>query len=196
MNLSVKTLSFLCALGIAISTTLFGNTENAPPKLIQELLEKEGVTFMELKADPYLREQLRQQLYQKINKPAPKRKVIRRMPRRTSVKLPPYCQIIVDNNIFRPLGYRKYEWTLKLELIGTMVYADAAKNTAILRSNHPKYRRIIVKTSDTFLEEFKITRIEARKVSYISKKGEKKYINLSLSPFGGGIENLETKEKS
>lgn len=195
MNLSVKHLSFLCALGIAISTTLFGNAEDAPPKLIQEFLEKAGVTLMELKADPYLRERLRQQLYRKINKPAPKRKVIRRMPRRTSVKLPPYCQTIVNNNLFRPLGYREYEWTLKLELIGTMVYSDSAKNTAILQSNHPKYRRLIVKTGDIFLEELTITRIEARKVSYSSNDGEQKYINLSSSPFGGGLKKPETQEK-
>ena len=194
MNLSVKTLSFLCALGIAISTTLFGNAEDAPPKLIQELLEKAGVTFMELKADPYLRERLRQQLYRKINKPAPKRKVIRRMPRRTSVKLPPYCQIIVDNNIFRPLGYRKYEWTLKLELIGTMVYADAAKNTAILRSNHPKYRSLMVKTGDIFLEKLIMTQIEARRIIYTDKDGQQKHLNLP-SLFGGGIEKPEMEEK-
>ena len=194
MNLSVKHLSFLCVLGIAISTTLFGNAEDAPPKLIQELLEKAGVTFMELKADPYLRERLRQQLYRKINKPAPKRKVIRRMPRRTSVKLPPYCQTIVDNNIFRPLGYRKYEWTLKLELIGTMVYADAAKNTAILRSNHPKYRSLMVKTGDIFLEKLIMTQIEARRIIYTDKDGQQKHLNLP-SLFGGGIEKPEMEEK-
>ncbi|MCY3550546.1 MAG: hypothetical protein OXH39_08790 [Candidatus Poribacteria bacterium] len=196
MNLFLRILSFLCALGISISGATFGNSDETPPKLIQELLEKEGATLIELKADPYLQERLRQQLYQKLNKPAPKRKVIRRMPRRTFVKLPPYCQTIVNNNLFRPLGYRKYEWTLKLELVGTMVYADSAKNTAVLQSNHPKYRRLIVKTGDTFLEEFTITRIEARKVSYIGKDGEQKYINLSPSPFGGGPKNPETEVKS
>lgn len=46
------------------------------------------------------------------------------MPRRTFVKLLPYLQVIIDNNLFRPLGYRKAEWTLKLELIGTMVYSE------------------------------------------------------------------------
>jgi len=116
------------------------------------------------------------------------------MPRRTFVKLPPYLQVIIDNNLFRPLGYRKAEWTLKLELIGTMVYADSAKNTAILKSNHPKYRRLIVKTGDTFLEEFIMTRIEARRIIYTDKDSKQKHLDLP-SLFGGGIEKSEMEEK-
>ena len=65
MNLSLRILSFLCALGISVSSATFGKTDNPPPKLIQELLEKEGATLADLKADPYLRERLRHQLYQK-----------------------------------------------------------------------------------------------------------------------------------
>lgn len=194
MNLSLKIFSLLCVLGTLISATAFGNTKDRPPKLIQEMLEKEGATLADLKADSYLRERLRQQLYQKRGEPAPQRR-IRRPSQRTFMKLPPYCQVIIDNNLFRPLGHRPYQWTLKLELIGTMVYTDSAKNTAILKSNHPKYRRITVRTGDIFLEEFTITRIQARQVRYINKDDEEKYINLSL-PFGGRAPKSETGDKS
>ena len=117
-----------------------------------------------------------------------------RMSHRAFVKLPPYCQVIVDNNLFRPLGYQKYQWTLKLELIGTMVYADSAKNTAILKSNHPKYRRFIVQTGDTFLEELIMTRIEARRIIYTDRDGKQKHLYLP-SLFGDGTEKPETEEK-
>ena len=193
MKQHIRRLSFLGVLEFLIVLTVFGGTNETPPQLIRDLLKKEGATLDDLKTYPSLRGKLRQQLYQKLGKPAPQRR-IQRMPRRTFVKLPPYCQLIVDNNLFRPLGYRKYEWTLKLELIGTVVYADATKSTAILKSNHPKYRRFIVKTGDTFLEELIMTRIEARRIIYTDKDGKQEYLNLP-SPFGGGVEKSETEEK-
>ena len=197
MKQRVRLLSCLGILEFLIVFTVFGSANDIspqPPQLIQDLLKKERATLEALKTDPTLREKFRQQLYRKLGKPAPKRRITPRMPQRTFVKLPPYCQVIVDNNLFRPLGYRKYEWTLKLELIGTMVYADSAKNTALLKSNHPKYRRLIVKTGDTFLGKLIMTRIEARRIIYSDKDGQQKYLNLP-SLFGGGIEKPEMEEK-
>ena len=192
MKRHVRRFIFLSILAFMIGLTVFGKSNDKPPEppqLIQDLLEKERATLDELKTDRSLRETLKHQLYEKIGKPAPQRR-IQRMPHRTFVKLPPYCQLIVDHNIFRPLGYRKYEWTLKLELIGTMVYADSAKNTAILKSNHPKYRRLIVKTGDTFLESLIVTRIAARQMIYTDENGKQKHLTLP-SLFGSGPENLE-----
>lgn len=197
MKQHIRLLYFLGILAFMIVLTAFGKSDDKPPQppqLIQDLLKKERATLNDLKTHPVLREKLRQQLYEKLGKPAPtKRRRIRRMPHRAFVKLPPYCQLIVDNNIFRPLGYREYQWTLKLELIGTMVYADSAKNTAILKSNHPKYRRLIVQTGDTFLEELIMTRIEARQIIYSDENGKQKHLNLP-SLFGGGTEKLETED--
>lgn len=197
MKRHIRRFIFFSILAFMIVLTAFGGSNDKPPEppqLIQDLLEKERATLEDLKTDPALRENLRQQLYEKLGQPAPKRRKTLRMPRRTFVKLPPYCQVIVDNNIFRPLGYREYQWTLKLELIGTMVYADSAKNTALLKSNHPKYRRLIVKTGDTFLEELIMTRIEARRIIYTDKEGQQKHLNLPPL-FGGGLEKPEKEEK-
>ena len=198
MKRHIRRLSFLSILAFLIVLTIFAGANDTllqPPQLIRYLLKKEGATLDDLKMDPTVREKLRQQLYQKLGKPAPKRRITPRMPHRAFVKLPPYCQVIIDNNIFRPLGYREYEWTLKLELVGTMVYADPAKNTAILKSNHPKYRRLIVKTGDPFLEALMMTRIEARRIIYTGKDGEQKH--LELPPlFGGGTEKPEMEEKN
>ena len=181
MKPHIRHLSFLCTFGVLIGIIPLGLSDETPPPLIQELLEKEGATLTDLKADPSLRERLRQHLYQKRGAPAPQRKN-RRTPRRTSVKLPPYCQVIVDNNLFRPLGYREYKWTLKLELVGTMIYPDPTQNTAILHSNHPKYRRLILRTGDRFLEELTITQIQAHQITYTNKAGEYTVLRLP-SPF-------------
>ena len=197
MKQHIRRLGFLGILAFLIVLTAFGRIDDKPPQvpqLIRNLLKKKGATLEDLKTDPSLREKLRQQLYQKLGKPAPKRRITPRMSHHGFVKLPPYCQVIVDNNLFRPLGYREYEWTLKLELIGTMVYADSAKNTAILKSNHPKYRRLIVQTGDTFLEELIMTQIEARRIIYTDKDGKQKHLDLP-SFFGGGTEKPETEEK-
>ncbi len=193
MKQHIRRLFFFSILAFMIVLTAFGRSNDKPPQppqLIQDLLKKERATLEDLRADPSLREKLRKQLYQKLGKRAPKRRKTSSMPQRTFVKLPPYCQVIVDNNLFRPLGYRKYEWTLKLELIGTIVYADPAKNTAILKSNHPKYRRLIVKTGDTFLETLMMTRIEARQIIYTDENGKQKHLNFP-SLFGGGTEKLQ-----
>lgn len=192
MKLHLKILSVLCAVGVLTGVITFGN-EEAPPKLIQELLKKEGATLAELKGDPELRERLRQQLYQKGGKPLQQQRHLRPR-RRSSVKLPPYYQVIIDNNLFRPLGYRKTQWTLKLELVGTVLYTDEDKNAAILRSNHPKHRYAVVRVGDTFLERT-ITRIEARSVSYITKEGAQEQLNLP-SLFGGETRKPRTETKS
>ena len=197
MKQHIRLLSFLGILMFTIVLTAFGRIDDKPPQvpqLIRTLLKKEGSTLEDLKTDPILREKLRQQLYQKLGKPAPKRRMTPRMLHRAFVKLPPYCQVIVDNNLFRPLSYREYEWTLKLELIGTIVYADSSKDTALLKSNHPKYRRLIVKIGDTFLEELIMTRIEARRIIYTDKAGQQKHLDLP-SLFGRGLEKPEKEEK-
>lgn len=198
MKRHIRRFIFFSILAFMIVLTAFGRSDDEPPQppqLIQDLLKKERATLNDLKTRPALREKMRQQLYEKLGKPAPtQRRITPRMPPRVFLKLPPYCQLIVDNNIFRPLGYREYQWTLKLELIGTMVYADSAKNTALLKSNHPKYRRLIVQTGDTFLEALIMTRIEARRIIYTDKDGQQKHLDLP-SLFGGDIEKPEMKEK-
>ncbi len=195
MKAHMRLLGFLGLLAFLSVLFVFGSTEDTPPQLIRDLLKKEGAALADLKTDPSLREKLRQQLYQKLGKPAPQRSVPRnRLPRRRFVKLPPYCQVIVDNNIFRPLGYQAYKWTLKLELIGTMVYADSAKNTALLKSNHPKYRRLLVRTGDTFLGELRMIRIDARRIIYTDKAGKRKHLEIP-SLFGGGNAKPEMAEK-
>ena len=188
--------SFLCAFGVLTVFITFGNEakEVEVPELVQRLLEKKGISVEELKSNPQLIKQWKQDLYRIRGKQLGQKQKPQLLQRNFG-KLPPdsYYQVIIDNNIFRPLGYKKYQWTLKLELIGVMTYADSSKNEAILKSNHPKHRTLTVKVGDTFLER-KVTRIESRKVSYTDTNG--KEVDISLPRlFDRGTESFETEEK-
>lgn len=191
-------LYLFCGTVVLIEVVTFGKsageTEVEVPKLIQMFLKKEGISLDELKLRPQLIKQWKQGLYRiRGEQLGQKQKPI--LPQRNFGKLPPdsYYQVIIDNNIFRPLGYKKYKWTLKLELIGTMTYTDSSKNKAIILSNHPKHRRLTVKVGDTFLE-YKVTRIESRKVSYTDNSGKKEHLTLP-GLFGRGAVSSETEEK-
>lgn len=189
-------LSFLSAFGGFMVFITFGYTDKEVevPKLVQRLLEKKGISIEVLKSNPQLIKKWKQDLYRMRGKQL-EQKHSPQLPQQSFGKLPPdsYYQVIIDNNIFRPLGYKKYQWTLKLELIGVMTYPDSSKNKAIILSNHPKHRRLTVKVGNTFLEHT-VTRIADRKVSYTDTTGKEVYLNLP-SLFGGGEVSSETEEK-
>lgn len=187
-------LSFLSAFGGFMVFITFGYTDKEVevPKLVQRLLEKKGISIEELKSNPQLIKQWNDYLYRIGGKQLEQKRKMQ-LPQRNFGKLPPFYQVIIDNNIFRPLGYKKNQWTLKLELIGVMTYADSSKNKVIILSNHPKHRRLTVKVGDTFLER-KVTRIESRKVSYTDTTGKEVHLNFP-SLFGGGTVNPKTEEK-
>ena len=188
--------SLLCAFGVFMGVITLGNEDNEAevPKLIQIFLKEEGISVEELQSNPQLIKQWKAYLYRIRGKQLGQKQKPQLLQRNFG-KLPPdsYYQVIIDNNIFRPLGYKKFQWTLKLELIGVMTYADSSKNEAILKSNHPKHRTFTVKVGDTFLER-KVTRIESRKVSYTDTNGKEVHISLP-GLFGGGTVSSKTKEK-
>ncbi|MYB66449.1 hypothetical protein F4X73_17325 [Candidatus Poribacteria bacterium] len=189
-------LSFICALNVSMGITTVGYEDNEVeiPELLQTFLKKEGISIEELKSNPQLINQWKQDLYRLRSKQLG-RKQMSGVPQRNFAKDPldSYYQVIIDNNIFRPLGYKKYKWTLKLELIGIMTYADSSRNRAIILSNHPKHRRLTVKIGDTFLERT-VTRVEARKVSYTDANGKEECLTMP-SLFGGGTSNPKTEGK-
>ena len=189
-------LSSLCVFNVLIGITTVGYQDNEVeiPELVKTYLKKQGISIEELKSNPQLINQWKQDFY-RIRSKQLGRKQMSGVPQRNFGKdtLDSYYQIIIDNNIFRPLGYKKHEWTLKLDLIGVMTYADSTKNRAIILSNHPKHRSLTVKVGDTFLERT-VTRIEARKVSYTDSNGKEEHLTIP-SLFGGITASPKTEEK-
>ncbi len=192
-------LSFLCAFNVFMGITTVGYEDNQEkiPELVQTFLNKKGISIDELKSNPQLINQLKQDLYRMRSKQLAQTQKSKLHSQESSqnfgIPHDSYYQVIIDNNIFRPLGYKKYKWTLKLELIGVMTYADSSMNEAIILSNHPKHRTLNVKIGDTFLE-YTVTRIKARKISYTNKEGKEEHLNLPPL-FGGGTISPKREEK-
>ncbi len=191
--------SFICVFSVFMGIATVGYVENQikVPELVQTFLNKKGISIDDLKLNPQLINQWKQDLYRMRGKQLVQTQKSKLPSRESSQNfgIPPdsYYQVIIDNNIFRPLGYKKYKWTLKLELIGVMTSADSSMNEAIIISNHPKHRTLNVKIGDTFLE-YTVTRIEARRVSYTDTNGEEQHLRLP-SLFGGNTASPKTEEK-
>ena len=93
---------------------------NLPPKVV-DMLRKEGVTIADLKNDSNLRrrwlERLRIMGGMEPTKPAKE----------------DFYEVIITNNLFRPLGYRKPRPPPPYQLIATVTNHESGNNKALLR---------------------------------------------------------------
>lgn len=95
-----------------------------PPKVV-ELLRKEGVTFADLKNDSNLRRKWLQRL-----------RVLGGVePAKPAGIGDDFYQVIITNNLFRPLGYRKPRPPPPYRLIATVTNHEHGTNKALLRRN-------------------------------------------------------------
>lgn len=80
-----------------------------------------------------------------------------------------YYQTIIDNNIFRPLGWRPPVKQPQYELLGTMIYVDAYRTQAMildLRLN------VLLRVGvDEKVGDFSVKQIEAKRVILSSDTG-------------------------
>ena len=123
-----------------------------PPK-VMELLRKEGVTIADLRNDSNLRrkwlERLRVLGGVKPAKPAGD----------------DFYQVIITNNLFRPLGYRKPSPRPPYQLIATVINHGQAINKALLRRSKDG-RMYYVGLGEVF-GGAKVERIEPRSVTLL-----------------------------
>ena len=89
-----------------------------------------------------------------------------------------YYQIIIDNNLFRPLGWKPEEPKPKYMLIGTVLAKNTTKNTKALIVERQSGKLHIVKVND-WIGELMVKKIEAKKV--ILQEGEQE-ITLQIKP--------------
>ena len=95
-----------------------------PPKVVA-LLRKEGVTIADLKNDSNLRRKWLQRL-----------RVLGGVePAKPAGRGDDFYQVIITNNLFRPLGYRKPRPPPPYRLIATVTSHDHETNRALLRRN-------------------------------------------------------------
>ena len=138
--------------------TQTGNFELPP--FAKEMLNKAGLTPEDLKNDPELRQEWLQRFQGLRGVPLSKRKNSKTKP---SPSQRNFYKIIVDNNLFRPLGYRKSKPGPAFQLIATLIDHETDESKALIQSNRD--RKIhYVRVGEAFagakvekIEPFKIT---------------------------------------
>ena len=127
---------------------------NLPPK-VMGLLRKEGVTITDLKNDSNLRRRWLERL----------RVLGGVSPTRPAGTGDDFYQVIITNNLFRPLGYRKPSPPPPYQLIATVIDREHGNNRALLRRN--KGGRMYYAEVGEVFGGAKVERIERRSVTLL-----------------------------
>ena len=88
-----------------------------------------------------------------------------------------FYQVIITNNLFRPLGWTKPEPPPAFELIATVMKSDGAFHKALIRNT--RNRKLYYVTVGELAGEVIVEKIEAHRVT-LNRNGESKVYRLSL----------------
>ncbi len=133
-----------------------------PPK-VMELLRKEGVTITDLKNDSNLRRKWLQRL-----------RVLGGVePEKPVGTGDDFYQVIITNNLFRPLGYRKPRPPPPYQLVATVTNHEHGTNKALLRRNKDG-RMYYVEIGEVF-DGAKVERIGPKSVTLLIEGQSKKF---------------------
>ena len=147
----------------------------------KKMLEKEGITVADLKNDPELRRKWLKKFQDRQRKKEEDANS-------SSAPQKDFYTVIIDNNLFRPLGYRK-EPGPPFELIATVVDHATSKSRALIRSNADG-KIYYVGVGENFASA-KVEKIESLKVTLLYH-GESKEFRASEQNFlSGGGSNKE-----
>ena len=161
------------------------------PPFAKEMLEKEGLTVEDLKTDRELRSKWLKKFQtmqaRKEDKPSAKRSYAASVGAGFLNPVPAkdFYKVLVDNNLFRPLGYRKRKPGSPFELIATVVDRETDKSKALIRSNSDQ-KIYYVGVGEEFASA-KVEMIESLKVKLLHD-GKSKEFRASKEGFlsGGG----------
>lgn len=137
---------------------------NVPPR-VKEMLENEGVTIADLKNDRELRRKWLARL----------RRLRRTEDKVETPRRGDYYKVIVTNNLFRPLGYRKPRPGPAFELLATVIDRKSGKSKALLRNN--KHRKTYYVAVGEKLAGALVEKIESNSVT-LSQNGKSKEFRL------------------
>ena len=143
--------------------------ESNIPSRVKEVLEKGEGTIADLKDDEGFPSERLPQLQEMRDKKETKRKL----------SAASFYGVIVTNNLFRPLGYRKPKQGPSFQLIATVIDGENGKNRALVRNN--KNQRIHYVTAGEAFAGVKVKQIEPNRITLLLE-GESKEFHL---PQGG-----------
>lgn len=157
------------------------------PPFAKEVLEKKGITIADLQKDS----DLRRKWLKKFRVMGGKKgndKTLGKHSRseRAGVNMnppPQFYKVIIDNNLFRPLGYRRAKPGPPFELIATIVNHNSGGSKALIRSNADR-RVHYVGVGEEFAGA-KVEMIEPLKVKVLHR-GKSQEFRASTGEFLGG----------
>lgn len=158
------------------------------PPFAREMLEKEGITIDDLKNNPELHKEWLKKFQKMQGKKEEKRSGEHSHAAHPGMDLNPtpregFYKIIVENSLFRPLGYTKPKPGPPFQLIATFVDRETDKSKALIRSNRDR-KDYYVGVGEEFASA-KVEKIESLKVTLLHE-GESKEFHASKEGFLGG----------
>lgn len=125
---------------------------------VQEILDREGISIEELKNNPELRKEWLKQLRVRRSE-----KILDEQ--RQALPESEFYGVIVTNNLFRPLGYRKPNPQRPFKLIATIVNPKTSKNRALIQST--KDQQFYYVTEGEQFANAELQRVEIRRVTLL-----------------------------
>ena len=168
---------------VAIFSTIIlpvGSDMDIPP-FAKKILEQKGITIADLENDPELRKKWLSKFREMGGK-----EVTDKTTSGLRVNLnpsPQFYKVIAENNLFRPLGYRKAKPGPPFELIATVVNHGPVGSKALIRSN-ANQQVYYVGVGEEFAGA-KIETIEPLKVNLLHH-GKSQEFRVSRGEFLGG----------
>ncbi len=157
------------------------------PPFAKQVLEKKGISIADLQNDPELRRKwLRKFRDMGGKKENDKTSGQHSRPEGVGVDLnpaPQFYKVVIDNNLFRPLGYRRAKPGPPFDLIATVVARTSGGSKALIRSNADR-QVYYVGVGEEFADA-KVEMIEPLKVK-VFRHGKSQEFRASTGGFLGG----------
>lgn len=93
-----------------------------------------------------------------------------------------FYRTIVDNNLFRPLGWRPARPKEDFRLIGTRIPTDGKTAPQAILQAMPENKTYIVTTGDTLAKDTIVTDVQSKRVT-LEKAGRRRTLKLSTNPW-------------
>ena len=152
-------LGFYIAIVLLIGTTppiIFADSNLRP--FVQQIFDREGISIEELKNNPELRKAWLKKLRVRRTEETLEEQ-------RQALPESEFYGVIITNNLFRPLGYRKPKPQRPFKLIATVVYPETGKNCALIQST--KDQQLYYVTEGEQFADAELQRVETRGVTLL-----------------------------
>lgn len=147
-------------------------------RLIAQVARERGISLEELKKNPELRKKIFREIKENPELRGKVGRILEEAKDKKVRRSKPGYEVIVRNNLFRPLGYKKRKRGPSYRLLGTVISGDG-RSKALIYDNNARKTYYVAKGEK--IGEAVVERIEPKRVALRGKDGE---INLRMDELG------------